>query len=71
MGWVTCLRLGRRLGVEGRGCGRVRQETAGLRRRRLPFLETRSIGDPGTWVMHVLETRIGSIVIGEPFSWND
>lgn len=28
-------------------------------------------GDPGTWVMHVLETMIGSIVIGEPFSRND
>ena len=28
-------------------------------------------GDPGTWVMHVLETMIGSIVIGETFSWND
>ena len=29
------------------------------------------LGDPGTWVMHVLENAIGSIVIGKPFSWND
>ena len=25
-------------------------------------------GDPGTWVMHVLETMIGSILIGESLS---
>ena len=28
-------------------------------------------GDSGTWVMHVLETMIGSIVTGGSFSRND
>ena len=28
-------------------------------------------GVPGIWVVHVLDTAIGSIVIGKPFSWDD